>query len=360
MMRDLKYCLLTACLLASVAVMADEGMWMLGNLDKKTTHMLKEMGLELKPKELYSPRKASLKDAVVSFGGFCSGVVVSEDGLVLTNHHCGFSSVQQHSSVDHDYLQDGFVARTRDEELPNPELYVRFLLRQENVTKRVLSAVRPDMDESARASAVDSVMLAVGAEVSQKDSTLTGVVDAYYGGNEFWLSVYQDFNDVRLVFAPPSSVGKFGWDKDNWMWPRHTGDFCVFRIYAGRGNRPADYSPDNVPYHPRYVAPISLEGYQEGDFCIYKEDGTVLFADDDMRSDSQYEMYDRGAAYINDQNDLILVSAITGESKVCDTNVAYLVGEGYSKFGATSGYLLLAYGVNEDGKIVAVNINMIP
>ena len=111
-------------------------------------------------------------------------------------------------------------------------------------------------------------MLAVGAEVSQKDSTLTGVVDAYYGGNEFWLSVYQDFNDVRLVFAPPSSVGKFGWDKDNWMWPRHTGDFCVFRIYAGRGNRPADYSPDNVPYHPRYVAPISLEGYQEGDFCM--------------------------------------------------------------------------------------------
>ena len=268
MMRDLKYCLLTACLLANVAVMADEGMWMLGNLDKKTTHMLKEMGLELKPKELYSPRKASLKDAVVSFGGFCSGVVVSEDGLVLTNHHCGFSSVQQHSSVDHDYLQDGFVARTRDEELPNPELYVRFLLRQENVTKRVLSAVRPDMDESARASAVDSVMLAVGAEVSQKDSTLTGVVDAYYGGNEFWLSVYQDFNDVRLVFAPPSSVGKFGWDEDNWMWPRHTGDFCVFRIYAGRGNRSADYSPDNVPYHPRYVAPISLEGYQEGDFCM--------------------------------------------------------------------------------------------
>ena len=269
MMRDLKCRLMSVfCLLASVAVMADEGMWMPGNLDKQTARTLKEMGLELKPKELYSSRKASLKDAVVSFGGFCSGVVVSEDGLVLTNHHCGFGSVQQHSSVEHDYLQDGFVARTRDEELPNPELYVRFLLRQENVTKRVLSAVRPDMDESARASAVDSVMLAVGAEVSRKDSTLTGVVDAYYGGNEFWLSVYQDFNDVRLVFAPPSSVGKFGWDKDNWMWPRHTGDFCVFRIYADRENRPADYSPDNVPYHPRYVAPISLEGYREGDFCM--------------------------------------------------------------------------------------------
>ena len=269
MMRDLKCRLMSVfCLLASVAVMADEGMWMPGNLDKQTVRILKEMGLELKPKELYSSRKPSLKDAVVSFGGFCSGVVVSEDGLVFTNHHCGFGSVQQHSSVEHDYLRDGFVARTRDEELPNPELYVRFLLRQENVTERVLSAVRPDMNESARAGAVDSVMLAVGAEVSREDSTLTGVVDAYYGGNEFWLSVYQDFNDVRLVFAPPSSVGKFGWDKDNWMWPRHTGDFCVFRIYADSENRPADYSPDNVPYHPRYVAPISLEGYREGDFCM--------------------------------------------------------------------------------------------
>ena len=192
-MRDLKCCLLIAvCLLAGVAVMADEGMWMLGNLDKKTAHTLKEMGLELKMKELYSPRKASLKDAVVSFGGFCSGVVVSEDGLVLTNHHCGFSSVQQHSSVDHDYLQDGFVAHTRDEELPNPELYVRFLLRQENVTKRVLSAVRPDMDESARASAVDSVMLAVGAEVSQKDSTLTGRIPV-------WMSRSSPFSGATSI-----------------------------------------------------------------------------------------------------------------------------------------------------------------
>ena len=259
---------MTFCLLLALASHADEGMWMLGNLNRQTRKAMKELGLEMPASRLYNPCKPSLKDAVVSFGGFCSGVVVSEDGLVLTNHHCGFSSVQQHSSVEHDYLKDGFVARNRSEELPNPELYVRFLLRTEDVTKRVLKHVTPRMTETERSSVVDSMMLAIGAEVSAADSTLVGVVDAYYGGNEFWLSVYRDFNDVRLVFAPPSSIGKFGWDNDNWMWPRHTGDFCVFRIYADKNNRPADYSPDNVPYHPSYVAPISLDGYREGSFCM--------------------------------------------------------------------------------------------
>lgn len=264
----LKCILIIACSLFTLTGQADEGMWMLGNLNKQTRKTMKELGLQMPADKLYNPKKPSLKDAVVSFGGFCSGVVVSEDGLVFTNHHCGFSSVQQHSSVEHDYLKDGFVARSRAEELPNPELYVRFLLRTEDVTKRVLGAVKPSMNEMERSSAVDSMMMVIGGEVSLKDSTLLGVVDAYYGGNEFWLSVYRDFNDVRLVFAPPSSVGKFGWDTDNWVWPRHTGDFCVFRIYADHKNRPADYSPDNVPYHPEYVAPISLDGYKEGSFCM--------------------------------------------------------------------------------------------
>ena len=152
--------------------------------------------------------------------------------------------------------------------MPNPELYVRFLLRTEDVTKRVLGAVKPEMTESERAGAVDSVMFAISEEVAHKDSTLVGIVDAYYGGNEFWLSTYRDYNDVRLVFAPPSSVGKFGWDTDNWVWPRHTGDFCVFRIYADKNNRPADYSPENVPYQPEYVAPNSLDGYKEGSICM--------------------------------------------------------------------------------------------
>ena len=264
----LRFVAVVVCCLSVWVVQADEGMWMLGNLNKQTRRAMKELGLQMPADKLYSSRRPSLKDAIVSFGGFCSGVVVSEDGLVFTNHHCGFSSVQQHSSVEHDYLKDGFVARNRSEELPNPELYVRFLLRTENVTKRVLGAVKPEMTEPERSGAVDSVMFAISEEVARKDSTLVGIVDAYYGGNEFWLSVYRDYNDVRLVFAPPSSVGKFGWDTDNWVWPRHTGDFCVFRIYAGKNNRPADYSPENVPYRPEYVAPISLDGYKEGSFCM--------------------------------------------------------------------------------------------
>lgn len=264
---------LTALILFSLClstVCADEGMWLLGNLkkNKQTDEVMKQLGLQVPVSKLYNPKKPALSDAIVSFGGFCSGVVVSEDGLVFTNHHCGFSSIQQHSSVAHNYLKDGFAARSLEEELPNPELYVRFLLRTENVTKRVLSAAKHAKTASERQVAVDSVTRAIGLEVSAKDSTLTGIVDAYYAGNEFWLSVYRDYNDVRLVFAPPSSVGKFGWDTDNWMWPRHTGDFSVFRIYANKQNGPADYSPDNVPYHPAYVAPISLAGYKEGSFCM--------------------------------------------------------------------------------------------
>lgn len=258
--------LLSSCLTQAYA---DEGMWLLGNLhkNKKTEKTMKELGLQLPASQLYNPNRPALANAVVSFGGFCSGVVVSEDGLVFTNHHCGFSSIQQHSTVEHDYLKDGFVAHNQSEELPNPELYVRFLLRTENVTKRVLSVAGHAHSESERRVAVDSVMNVIGQEVSKKDSTLTGVVDAYYAGNEFWLSVYRDYTDVRLVFAPPSSVGKFGWDTDNWMWPRHTGDFSVFRIYANKKNGPADYSPENVPYHRNMLLP-----------SLWKATRKVLFA----------------------------------------------------------------------------------
>ena len=255
-------------LLCSLSSFADEGMWLLGNMNKQIRHTMKEVGLEIPFDKVYSPRHRSLSDAVVSFGGFCSGVVVSDQGLVFTNHHCGFNSVQQHSSLEANYIKDGFVAHQFDEELPNPELYVRFLVSTEDVTKRMLKDITPDMSEEQREQIIDSLMLQIANEVSLKDSTLVGVVDPFYAGNEYWLSVYRDFTDVRLVFAPPSSIGKFGGDSDNWMWPRHTGDFCVFRIYADKDNQPAGYSPDNVPYKPDYVAPISLDGYQQGSFCM--------------------------------------------------------------------------------------------
>lgn len=255
-------------LFISISVFADEGMWMLGHLNKQTCQAMKELGLQFPADQIYNPRQASLTNAIVSFGGFCSGVVVSEDGLVFTNHHCGFSAVQQHSTLENDLLKDGFIARNREEELPNPGLYVRFLLYTEDVSQRVLKGISDSISEQERQIAIDSAMIAIQSEISQKDTTLVVEVNAFYAGNEFWLSVYRDYDDVRLVFAPPSSIGKFGWDTDNWVWPRHTGDFSVFRIYAGKDNQPADYSPENVPYHPAYVAPISLNGYREGDFCM--------------------------------------------------------------------------------------------
>lgn len=263
-----KFSVLLLALFLCHTVIADEGMWMLSNFQKQTRKTMKELGLQLSPDKIYNPKKPALTDAVVSFGGFCSGVVVSEDGLVFTNHHCGFSAIQQHSSVENDYLKDGFIARSHDEELPNPELFVRFLLRTENVTDRVLSAVNDNMLEYERRNITDSIMVAIQNEIYEADFTLIAIVDSYYAGNEFWLSIYQDYTDVRLVFAPPSSIGKFGWDTDNWVWPRHTGDFSVFRIYAGKDNKPADYSPENTPYRPKYVAPVSLDGYKEGSFCM--------------------------------------------------------------------------------------------
>ena len=264
----LKSLLTLLLLLCCMSSFADEGMWLLGNVNKQMRSTMKDMGLQMPFDKVYSPDHRSLSDAVVSFGGFCSGVVVSDNGLVFTNHHCGFNSIQQHSSVEHDYLKDGFVSHSMEEELPNPELYVRFLLRTEDVTQRMLQDVNRDMTEDDRMAVLDSMANVIITEMAIEDSTLIGVVDAYYGGNEYWLSVYRDYNDVRLVFAPPSSIGKFGWDTDNWVWPRHTGDFCVFRIYADKDNKPADYSPDNVPYKPDYVAPISLDGYKTGSFCM--------------------------------------------------------------------------------------------
>ena len=251
-----------------IYIWADEGMWLPCCLSKQTQQVMKDMGLNLTPRQLYNPGGAALSNAVVSFGGFCSGVVVSPDGLVFTNHHCGFDAIRQHSTVKHDYLRNGFVADSLSDELPNPDLFVSFLVRTEDVTERILQALPQDVTEDNRSLIVDSLSTLIADEAVKNDTLLRAVVSSFYAGNEYYLSVYKDYYDVRLVYAPPSSVGKFGGDTDNWVWPRHTGDFSVFRIYADTHNEPAAYSKDNVPYHPDYYAPISLAGYKEGSFCM--------------------------------------------------------------------------------------------
>lgn len=243
-------------------------MWLPYCLSKKTQQVMQEMGLKLAPEQVYNGQGTSLSHAVVSFGGFCSGVVVSADGLVFTNHHCGFEAIQQHSSVEHNYLRNGFVADSLGNELPNPDLFVSFLVRAEDVTDQILQAVPAGIDERDRMLFIDSISDLIAQEAIRQDTLLRAEVTPFYAGNEYYLSVYKDYYDVRLVFAPPSSVGKFGGDTDNWVWPRHTGDFAVFRIYADKDNEPAAYSPDNVPYHPTYFAPVSLAGYEPGAFCM--------------------------------------------------------------------------------------------
>lgn len=255
-------------LLSLLPMKADEGMWMICNLSQRTDSVLKSLGLELTQEELYNADGPSLNNAIVMFGGFCSGVVVSNEGLVFTNHHCGFDAIQDHSTPKHDYLTNGFVAKSLKDELPNPDLYVAFHLRTVDVTEKVMNGVTPDMSESQRTAIIDSISNKLIEEVDDTTNAIYSEVNAFYKGSKYYLSVYQRFDDVRLVFAPPQSLGKFGGDTDNWMWPRQTCDFSVFRIYANKDNKPAVYSKENVPYHPVRYAHVSLQGYQEGSYCM--------------------------------------------------------------------------------------------
>ena len=246
---------------------ADEGMWILPLIKKLNIEKMQSMGLQLSAEDIYSVNHSSLKDAVVIFGGGCTGELISDKGLILTNHHCGYGTIQALSTMENNYLEDGFWAPTTDDEIPAPGLSVTFMKRMEDVTSKIEAGLTADMTEEERRSAIDSISTQIADSV-KGDSHYRVLVRDFYGGNQYYMMVYEVFNDVRFVGAPPSSIGKFGHDTDNWMWPRHTGDFSLFRVYADKDGKPAEYSPDNVPLKPAHHLPISLKGYEKGDFAM--------------------------------------------------------------------------------------------
>ena len=274
-MKKIVLLILALFCLKGVPALADEGMWVPALIQSRIKDM-KAKGFKLTAEDIYSINRSSLKDAVLLFGSGCTGEVISDEGLFLTNHHCGYYFIGSHSSVEHDYLTNGFWAMNRSEELPNPGLTVSFLIRMEDVTDRALKGVDDEMPQAER----DSMVKANAADVIAKATAGThyeAAVEPFYYGNQYFLFVYEKCRDVRLVAAPPSAIGKFGGDTDNWMWPRHTGDFSMFRIYADKNNNPADYSKDNVPYRPRRSFTISTAGLKKGDFTmVYGNPGRTM------------------------------------------------------------------------------------
>ena len=278
-----KLLFLFAFVLAGVSgVHADEGMWLPSEILKKIKD-IQSQGFKLSAEDIYSVNKSSLKDAVVRFGGGCTGELISNEGLLITNHHCGFGQIQSHSSVEHDYLRDGFWAMSRAEELPNPGLSVSFLEYMQDVTDEVLKGYKTKMTEEKRSELIAKNTKKIEEKALKGNPNLRANVRPLYYGNQYFLFVYKVYTDVRLVGAPPSSIGKFGGDTDNWMWPRHTGDFSIFRVYAGEDNEPAAYSEKNVPFRPKKFFKINARGIKEGDFTmVYGFPGSTreyLFSD---------------------------------------------------------------------------------
>ena len=259
---------LTLSLVLSTTVSsAHEGMWLPMLIKRLNIADMQANGLNLTAEELYDINNASIKDAIVSLGGFCTGEIISDQGLMLTNHHCGYDAIRSHSTVENDYLTDGFWAMTREEERTNPGLTAAILVRMEDVTDKVLAELTDDMTEAQRAAKAREVGDALAKEATE-GTKHNAYVRSFFHNNEYYLFVFNTYKDVRLVGAPPSSVGKYGGDTDNWMWPRHTGDFSMFRIYADAEGNPADVSADNVPLTPKHHLPVSLNGVQEGDFSM--------------------------------------------------------------------------------------------
>ena len=265
-MKKLFLSLAAACVTLTAA--ADEGMWLLPYLQRMNIGPMKDRGCKLSAERIYSDDRPSLKDAVVTFGGGCTGEIVSPEGLLFTNHHCGYGSIQQLSSVEHDYLKNGFWAMSREEELPVPGLQVRFVRAISEVTDEILGNVPSTSGQEEWTQIVDRNIEALSGRLAAEHPGMEIVVKPFFEGNRFFAFVLEVYRDVRLVGAPPSSIGKFGGDTDNWMWPRHTGDFSVFRVYAGPDNRPADFAPENRPYKADTYLKISLGGVRENDFAM--------------------------------------------------------------------------------------------
>ena len=274
--------LIAFLMMGATQMRADEGMWLPSEILKKIKD-IQSQGFKLTAEDIYSVNQSSLKDAVVRFGGGCTGELISPEGLLITNPHCGYGQIQSHSSVEHDYLKDGFWAMSRAEELPNPGLTVSFLEYMTDVTDDVLKGYKKNMSEEKRIALVEKNSKKIEEKAVKGNANLQAFVKPIYYGNQYFLFVYKVYTDVRLVGAPPSSIGKFGGDTDNWMWPRHTGDFSLFRVYAGADNEPAAYNENNVPFRPKKYFKVNAKGIKEGDFTmVYGFPGTTreyLFSD---------------------------------------------------------------------------------
>lgn len=273
-MKKLSYLFAFIILISGVKVKADEGMWLPMFMERLNYVDMEKMGLQLTPDEIYSVNNGSLKDAIAGLsnnpapnGFFCTGEIVSNEGLMFTNHHCGYGIIQQHSTVDHDYLADGFWAMSREEELPNEELTASILYRMADVTDSILPNISDTLKGSDRTTAIRKITSELKENASE-DGKYHVVIKSFFSGNEYYMFVYEVFKDVRLVGAPPSSIGKYGGDTDNWMWPRHTGDFSIFRIYTAPDGSPAEYSEENIPLVPKHFLPISLDPVKMDDFAM--------------------------------------------------------------------------------------------
>jgi len=267
-MKRLGFSLLLGILmLFQTTASADEGMWIPMLLEKYNIEDMQKLGFKLSAEDIYSINQSSMKDAVMIFGGGCTGELISDQGLLITNHHCGFGVIQSHSSLETDYLTDGFWAMSKKEELANPGLEVRFLIRMEDVTAAVLKDITADMTEKNRQILIDKNMNSL-IEENGKDNDYELRIKPFFHGNQYFMFLNKVYKDVRLVGAPPEDMGKFGGDTDNWSWPRHTADFSMFRIYTGSDGKPATYSEDNVPLKPKHHLPISLKGVEQDDFAM--------------------------------------------------------------------------------------------